>query len=464
MSSLGAKLFRLMPAHLIVLAAVQWFAFWGFFHFPVAVTGVLILMGLLALSTRTAGWILWGPFLRRGQNAGVALALSTDSSELHALVRTLHEIDIPCSVFLTAEQTRDTTSVRRILDAGCEIGVRLNPCPLWNTQKVRQQLRLALDSLKASNLHPKLFLAPNSRSGPALWPVLVEFGLVGLRCDRLPSDGANRTPFRDGTLFALHIPTSTTPHLKGLLESTASHAARSTRGILAMSSVLGLSSVSSDPVQGDRSVPRFYDTIAASYDREQDARKQNHLRNVEQGLVDDHLLAGFGGDERVLELGAGTGRFTLAIARRVKRIVAVDISAEMLSVLERKAAEAGLDSLETLHSDIETCWSDATFDTICAMSSLEYVTDFSGVMAHAAESLNEGGVLYFTTAHRTPFRWFTQIGNAMRQGIWLHARTGGEVRRVLEGLGFQDIQTSTHGLRLPFVGGMLLEVRARKAG
>jgi hypothetical protein len=76
--------------------------------------------------------------------------------------------------------------------------------------------------------------------------------------------------------------------------------------------------------------------------------------------------------------------------------------------------------------------------------------------------LNPGGVLYFTTAHRSPFRFFTQVGNAMRQGLWLHARSENEVMRVLEQAGMQPVRMKTHLLNVPPWGGMILEFEARK--
>lgn len=60
------------------------------------------------------------------------------------------------------------------------------------------------------------------------------------------------------------------------------------------------------------------------------------------------LAAEFGGP--VLDVGAGTGRVALALARAGHRVVAVDVDAELLAVLSTRAAEAGLE-IETVAAD-----------------------------------------------------------------------------------------------------------------
>ncbi|MCL4467517.1 MAG: polysaccharide deacetylase, partial [Deltaproteobacteria bacterium] len=70
--------------------------------------------------------------------------------------------------------------------------------------------------------------------------------------------------------------------------------------------------------------------------------------------------------------------------------------------------------------------------------------------------------LYFTTAHRTFLRFWSQVGNAMRQGVWLHARSIREVRSALLQAGLTPAAIETHGLKLGFNTGVLLEVMAKK--
>ena len=69
-------------------------------------------------------------------------------------------------------------------------------------------------------------------------------------------------------------------------------------------------------------------------------RKQGYPDPAEDLAV----LATHGLDETstVVDLGAGTGRFSLAAARRFGQVTAVDISPAMLEVLRHRAAAAAV--------------------------------------------------------------------------------------------------------------------------
>ncbi|MGH9279475.1 MAG: class I SAM-dependent methyltransferase [Acidimicrobiales bacterium] len=60
----------------------------------------------------------------------------------------------------------------------------------------------------------------------------------------------------------------------------------------------------------------------------------------------------------VLDVGAGPGRFSLAIADRAERVVAVDPSSKMLAILRRRAREAGIANVKT----VTGTWMDAAVE------------------------------------------------------------------------------------------------------
>ncbi len=98
----------------------------------------------------------------------------------------------------------------------------------------------------------------------------------------------------------------------------------------------------------------FYDGLAADYDREQFCSPVSIVRKAEYALFEARLPSLFSPSDRVLEIGAGTGIFTLAIARRCREVTAVDISASMLEILEGKAAGEGLGNIRTIVGNAET--------------------------------------------------------------------------------------------------------------
>ncbi len=65
-------------------------------------------------------------------------------------------------------------------------------------------------------------------------------------------------------------------------------------------------------------------------------------------LVLPRLLAVLGPTARVLEVGPGSGAFTLPLARAVQEVVAVEPSATMRAVLERNLAQASIGNVRLL--------------------------------------------------------------------------------------------------------------------
>src|SRR5215217_1606018 len=89
---------------------------------------------------------------------------------------------------------------------------------------------------------------------------------------------------------------------------------------------------------------RYHDLAAADYD----AKWGIDYGEAGQAQVIGKLAKALGGDPgrygRALEIGAGTGYFTLNLLRAgvIGEAVATDISPGMLETLERSAAELGL--------------------------------------------------------------------------------------------------------------------------
>jgi ubiquinone/menaquinone biosynthesis C-methylase UbiE len=54
---------------------------------------------------------------------------------------------------------------------------------------------------------------------------------------------------------------------------------------------------------------------------------------------------GLGGTSRIVDLGAGTGQFAVAAAKRFGHVTAADVSPAMLAALRKKAAAAGAANL-----------------------------------------------------------------------------------------------------------------------
>ena len=138
-------------------------------------------------------------------------------------------------------------------------------------------------------------------------------------------------------------------------------------------------------------------------------------------------------------------------------MTAVDVSVSMLEILKEKAAGEGLDNIRTIVGNAETMEIEGSYTVACAFSSLEYLTDLQVFFYRLADHIEPGGTLYFITARRSLLRLFAQIGNALRQGLWLKAHSRREIEAILSASGFEEIRIGSHLFKSWLSGGILLE-------
>ena len=124
------------------------------------------------------------------------------------------------------------------------------------------------------------------------------------------------------------------------------------------------------------------------------AERAGYLNPVTEQMLD---LADLRPGQRVLDVAAGTGEQTLLAARRVGptgRVVATDISAQMLAVAAETAHQAGLNNVETLVMDarqieLET----ASFDAAISRLALMLLPERGKALAEIHRVLRPGGRL-----------------------------------------------------------------------
>ncbi|MET9020679.1 class I SAM-dependent methyltransferase [Actinopolymorpha sp. NPDC004070] len=105
---------------------------------------------------------------------------------------------------------------------------------------------------------------------------------------------------------------------------------------------------------------------------------------------------GVGGDATVVDFGAGTGQFALAAAGRFGRVVAVDISPAMVSIMRERADERGLANLECVRGGfLSYDHTGKPADAVYTRHALHQLPDFwkTQALVRIAEVLRPGGVL-----------------------------------------------------------------------
>ena len=206
----------------------------------------------------------------------------------------------------------------------------------------------------------------------------------------------------------------------------------------------------------------FYDKLSQNYDREQDEQKFAFVRQPEKQLILDTIRHIFNPDDRVLEIGAGTGRFTIPIAHCVKEIVALDVSEKMLARLSIKAKAEKLTNICVQKGDFLGTEIGGSFQAIVSFSAIEYIFAKDKLFKKMSRLLDSKGKLLLTTAHDTFFRLFGRMGNFYRQKIYLTAYRKKEMEKLLYNNGFIIHRIQDLVLKTFFSKGILLFVYAQK--
>ena len=146
------------------------------------------------------------------------------------------------------------------------------------------------------------------------------------------------------------------------------------------------------------SAPQFWDKIADKYSK-QPARDMDAY---EQTL--DRTRTYLGPQDRVLELGCGTGTTALKLAGNVGSILATDVSTRMVEIGREKARAEGAENVQFAVADVlENPAGEEQFDVVLAFNLLHLLPNADEAIAHVATLVKPGGVFISKTV-TTPGR------------------------------------------------------------
>jgi ubiquinone/menaquinone biosynthesis C-methylase UbiE len=162
---------------------------------------------------------------------------------------------------------------------------------------------------------------------------------------------------------------------------------------------------------------RYHDVAADSYDAKwgidfgEPGRRQV-LMKLGKVLSGDALAAGF---ERSLEIGSGTGYFSLNLLQAgvIGEATCTDISPGMLATLRGNAERLGLE-VETVATDAERLpFGDASFDLVLGHAILHHIPDLATAFAEFHRVLKPGGTVAFAGE---PSRYGDRIARVPKRG------------------------------------------------
>jgi SAM-dependent methyltransferase len=139
---------------------------------------------------------------------------------------------------------------------------------------------------------------------------------------------------------------------------------------------------------------------------------------------------------RVLDLGCGNGDWTVMLAARAERLVAVDFADGFVAHCRERLRAAGLDAHATvLQHDAGTYEPQGPLDLIVAGAVTQYLpdADVAALLPRLRAALAPGGALYLRTTVATHAERFVKADDSF-QAIY---RSRAWYQRALAGAGFQ---------------------------
>jgi ubiquinone/menaquinone biosynthesis C-methylase UbiE len=152
---------------------------------------------------------------------------------------------------------------------------------------------------------------------------------------------------------------------------------------------------------------------------------------------------------RVLDVATGAGHTALALAPHVARVIASDMTEEMLAEAAKLARARGLGNVETQRASAEALpFPDASFDLVTCRLAAHHFTDMPAFAAECLRVLVPGGVLAL-------------VDNIVPDALDLPERTATEIRQTADAYnGFERLRDPSHGRALAAVEWMELLVAA----
>ncbi len=135
----------------------------------------------------------------------------------------------------------------------------------------------------------------------------------------------------------------------------------------------------------------WFDTFAKDYDEWYSSKLGFFVDTVEKQLIEE--LAEPKKEQQVLDIGAGTGNYSLWLARKGLNVTAIDQSVEMMKYAKEKAENEGLTIKWMLEDAHILPFENEQFDLVISITAIEFMDQPQKVLMEAMRVLKPEGRL-----------------------------------------------------------------------
>ena len=149
-------------------------------------------------------------------------------------------------------------------------------------------------------------------------------------------------------------------------------------------------------------------------------------------------------DDRILEIGCGTGSTAILLAPSVRHVTATDISGKMIAIAQNKLAD-GPDNITFQQATALTRLPDAPYDAICGFNILHLVEDLPQVLAHLKSSVRPGGLVITKTpclgGMNKGLRLLVRLMRLVGKAPYVNIFTIAELEQAFTAAGFELVES-----------------------
>ncbi len=211
--------------------------------------------------------------------------------------------------------------------------------------------------------------------------------------------------------------------------------------------------------QRAKSKEKYFEKRAKTYDIYIHVPVISKIRKDERKmlnfLVDNHL----GENDSVLEIGCGTGYYTIYAAQRCNDVTAIDLSAKMIRIANKKIQKKGIENVRLMTGDFSKVNFGRKFDKVLCIGVLDYMKDASSFLKRCNDISN--GAMIITAPNKSMFSRMPSLLSKIGRHEFKYY-TKDELKNSLLKAGFRDVHVYETGIKTKITNGATLIAVARK--
>lgn len=194
--------------------------------------------------------------------------------------------------------------------------------------------------------------------------------------------------------------------------------------------------------------PRFWDRIARKYAAQPVSDMASYDRTM------DRTRAYLGAEDRVLELGCGTGTTALRLADAVADVTATDVSEEMVTIGREKATAQGIGNVQFRAAGVfDPSLKAERFDVVMGFNLIHLLPDLDTALLRMAGMVEPGGLLITKTPCLKGQGWYLKpmigVMQLVGKAPFVNFFTTDELERAVRRAGFEILETASMPAKPP---------------